>query len=290
MPCEDRDGVVLLHHVGAELGAGLAVDPHLDAAAVAADALRVEPQAPDVEDLLEVRREVLLVGLHVDHAGVVVGVNRRQQLRRLVDADQGRHRRLVAVRVDRDVGVVVRRVARRRVCRRQAHGRQRSLQVRVVGRPGALADPVHLGSRVPLRDHRRGLVAVGAGRAAARHQQRSHDRDGRDQDGAADDPRPGRHAARAAPTDRPAAVAGDAVAAAEAAGAVLVCALFLALAHRGGTIDFESDASAQRGTPGGAVLPLLRTAAGQLLRRPDRGRRGLVRPLSGMFQGRTRCR
>src|SRR5437870_1357060 len=66
---DDRDRIVGLQDVGAELGRLGAVDPHLDAATVAADALRVESHAPHVEHVLEVGAIALLIGLDVDHAG-----------------------------------------------------------------------------------------------------------------------------------------------------------------------------------------------------------------------------
>ena len=56
-----------------------------------------ELHTPDVEELAE-RERVLLDGLLVDHAGRVVGVERREELAVLVDPDLGRDLELLAVR------------------------------------------------------------------------------------------------------------------------------------------------------------------------------------------------
>ena len=161
-------------------------------------------------------------------------------------------------------------------------------EVRVIWPPGTLRQPVDLGRRV-IGLYDRAVLAVGRrGAAAAGDDERRHHRDRRDQNRTADHPGPGRHTAAARPGAAPAAVTRDALARAQAFGAVLVRALLLSLAHRRWTIDSDTDGPRRSRTPRRAVLPVLRTAARKLLRSTDRGRSRLVRAVFGMFPGRAR--
>src|SRR4051794_15234423 len=111
------DPVVRLHHVVLRVALDLlAVHPGLEhqalAGVVAAELELRERDVPHLEELAELER-VGLHGLHVDHARVVVRVQRRDELAGLVDPDVRGHLLLVAVGVDREVGVDVEdRVAR----------------------------------------------------------------------------------------------------------------------------------------------------------------------------------
>src|SRR5262249_23863870 len=114
----------------------VAVDPDPERLlAEASDALPVEVQTPDPEELPEDVR-VGLCALDVDHAGGSVRVQNRTYLLLLRQADKGGERYPLAVVVDVEVSVVVNRLG---LVQRDAQNRRALLDLVGVRRPGRRA-------------------------------------------------------------------------------------------------------------------------------------------------------